>query len=442
MNPASRPHSGEGIMRELRRILPPPMTDFTAIYSTLSQMEGCFTLVNAPQGCTQVLAYDFAAFGMDDSRLGNVDIENLSLTFGAEDKVKRAVLEVDEIFSPAHIALVAAPVSALIGVDLEGVARDLAGDVRARLLPFPSGRMEGLASAGEEELFTMLAREVAGGTGERGGHVNLIGMGMQEYNRRSDLREVERLVVALGASVGERFSLGGDLRTIAGRAGDASLNLVLSESGIEAARILQDRFGTPFVTGLPFGFQGTRRWLEEVGAVLGADPANLISKERRRFEHAVETILHAANDPLSNRVETLSAALAGPGLYTFQLADFLAGEVGLDVGTVALYTHAGAGVLPQCHAVDPASVLIDPGEEELESRLAARPPGIVFGDTYFHRLAGEEKPFLPTANPYLLAGGFYDDAPYVGFRGTLYLLESLTHRINMNREFVFFHLRG
>ncbi len=49
----------------------------------------------------------------------------------------------------------------------------------------------------------------------------------------------------------------------------AKVNLVVSYEGLETAKILEQRFGTPYVYGLPVGTSGTNRWLCGVGAILG-----------------------------------------------------------------------------------------------------------------------------------------------------------------------------
>ena len=41
----------------------------------------------------------------------------------------------------------------------------------------------------------------------------------------------------------------------------------------EAGNILKDRFGTPFVYGAPYGYQGTIDWLKQISAVIG-EPIN------------------------------------------------------------------------------------------------------------------------------------------------------------------------
>ena len=43
-------------------------------------------------------------------------------------------------------------------------------------------------------------------------------------------------------------------------AGAARLNLIIRNEALEAGNSLKDRFGTPFVYGAPYGYQGTIDW--------------------------------------------------------------------------------------------------------------------------------------------------------------------------------------
>jgi hypothetical protein len=64
--------------------------------------------------------------------------------------------------------------------------------------------------------------------------------------------------------------------------GSAHLNLVIRREGIPAAKALQQRFGTPYLVGRPYGIEGTTAWLAEVGSALGKAPdPEFLNGERR-----------------------------------------------------------------------------------------------------------------------------------------------------------------
>ena len=57
--------------------------------------------------------------------------------------------------------------------------------------------------------------------------------------------------------------MGSDLEELK-QAGGAHINLVVSAAGLEAAKVLEKRFGTPYVVGVPYG----RDWADALGDAL------------------------------------------------------------------------------------------------------------------------------------------------------------------------------
>ena len=47
-----------------------------------------------------------------------------------------------------------------------------------------------------------------------------------------------------------------------------NVNLIIRNEALEAGNSLKDRFGTPFVYGAPYGYQGTIDWLKQISAVI------------------------------------------------------------------------------------------------------------------------------------------------------------------------------
>ena len=67
--------------------------------------------------------------------------------------------------------------------------------------------------------------------------------------------------------------------------GSAAVNLVLRNEALPAARLLQERFGTPYVYGAPYGYEGTGRWLEEISQAVGipmSDEVRRALRERKK----------------------------------------------------------------------------------------------------------------------------------------------------------------
>lgn len=417
-------------VRPYSRYLPPPLSDFTGTLNVLTQIPGCFCLLHSPHGCAEFYDDDLTAFAFESDSVANVDLDQHSVIHGAEERVEQAILTVDRELGPRLIALVASPVSALIGTDLEGVARKVSGRIRAEIAVFGSGGIKGDWWEGEREVYAWFAREIVEPPAARASGVNLIGASYSVYNWRSDLREIRRILEGLGVPVVASFSIEATLDDIA-RAGAASLNLVLDAAGFEAARILEERFGLPYLAGLPFGLWGTEAWLARLGDLLGVDPAPFLRLERERFLPSLRRIADVEHDHLANRYETLTAAVMGNGFHAEGLARFLYADLGLEVDPLVLTNPGSDDRLESL--IGHAAIRDCPHEDILLERLAASPPALAFGDSYFQRLVAhvsEKLPFVPIANPYLPSVGFYDDAPYLGYRGALYLTQTILGEIN------------
>ncbi len=117
--------------------------------------------------------------------------------------------------------------------------------------------------------------------------------------------------------------------------GGARLNLVLREEGLAAAKILKSRFGTPIVTGCPYGYQGTLDWLEKI-----ADRTGCPIEPAFRSE-LVEKIQGAAQYPMYVRMlkqDQARAVLVGEYHTICGIGRFLQ-ELGISV-EVSLCTHS------------------------------------------------------------------------------------------------------
>ena len=52
------------------------------------------------------------------------------------------------------------------------------------------------------------------------------------------------------------------------KAGAVALNLVIREEAEEAAQIIEEKCGTPYIKGAPYGYKGTLEWLESISTVI------------------------------------------------------------------------------------------------------------------------------------------------------------------------------
>jgi nitrogenase molybdenum-cofactor synthesis protein NifE len=243
-------------------------------------------LVHGPRGCVYHINYILGMRGDRPSRISTTSLDEHDVVFGAERKLVEAIETLDRDLSPDVIFVLSCCASGIIGEDVEGASRE--ARTRARVVSLSGGGFEGDHRTGTREALARLAEVlVRPDTEVIPRSVNLIGL----LRSGPDLTELKRLLAAEGIQVTGVLTAGAALPDLEGL-GRAALNVVLCETtGQDAAVVLERRCGTPWIAvEFPIGEEGTRRFLAQVAAALGAGgeptPSRVPERKGRRRKPA------------------------------------------------------------------------------------------------------------------------------------------------------------
>ena len=251
-------------------------------------LQGCAVIVNGPLWCYLFTQRHIEQTQSDIShRMRCTQLDNDAIVFGAEAYLREA-LQPYIAHPPALLAVISGSSASLIGDDVGAIVR--AAGVTCPIVSLDSGGLIGSFADGWRRA-SCAALEVLLRAAEpsvrRGG--NLIGMTSSYYNGENDARELVRLLTGAGYEVRHVYGCGmrpEDIDSLA----QAELNIVVHhELGWAAAEYIEEHCGTPYIAPLPpYGRAGTRRWLEEICAVLpppqmAAAMAEIHAAERRDF---------------------------------------------------------------------------------------------------------------------------------------------------------------
>jgi Nitrogenase molybdenum-iron protein, alpha and beta chains len=192
-------------------------------------------------------------------------MDEKDVIFGAGDKLKSAIVELDNEFAPALIAVLSCCASSIIGEDVESVVKDV--KTRAKLLGIDAGGFEGDYRSGYSETIRRLVEVLVEPSHTHDKlSVNLIGL----LRAGPDLRELKRVLALIGVHVNAVLTAGATTRQIEHTA-SAALNVVLCEAtGKDAAEQLEKQFEMPYIIEeLPIGYEATLRFLAHVADALG-----------------------------------------------------------------------------------------------------------------------------------------------------------------------------
>ncbi len=295
----------------LCRYLPTP-SDRMAVMWSLLTVGDAVVLEYGPAGTTHYSMGLFGAMGISPNQaLFTTHMSEDDVVMGDVTRLEEAILELDRNYAPKVIFVIASAITSVIGTDLKGVCHYMQAKVKARLVAMENGGFKGDYTVGLREVQRMLVQELSGcGEGPSANTYNVLGASAGAYRIHSDLWELQDLMSrAFGFSCGAVPGVKASVDQLAAMGG-ARLNLVLRAEGLEAARWLKERYGTPYVYGAPYGYGGTEKWLKAVGEALGASVApEVTSQLQEKKKEAMTFRMYASM--YRNKPHPPAAAIVG-----------------------------------------------------------------------------------------------------------------------------------
>ena len=261
----------------LVRFLPTPLDRMGIIWSLLA-VQGAIVLEYGPAGTTHYSMGLYGGLGLCfQNRMFTTHMSEDDVVMGDVTRLENAIVELDKSYAPKVIFVVASSVTAVIGTDIKGVCRYMQNEVKAKLVAFEQGGFRGDYSIGLAETYKLLVRNLPKkDVAQEAGVYNIIGASAWRYRMASDIWEVKSLLdEALGLSCNACLCCDTSVEELEDM-GLAQVNIVLGNEGLAAAKYLQEKFGTPYVYAVPYGYNGTLSFLAQVGEAVGREPDSMV----------------------------------------------------------------------------------------------------------------------------------------------------------------------
>ncbi len=243
-------------MNRSYKIIPVYTGDVSGIASALFELGG-MVVIHDPSGCNSTYnTHDEIRWYDWDSQIFITGLSNTDAVLGDDEKVIREVKEAAEQLKPAFIALSSSPIPYLNGTDFPALARLITEETGIPAFYVPSNGMHdyvygaGNAFVKAAELFLENASELQ--ADERKGTVNLLGVTPLEFAAEGSLEQLRSVIENHGLKIQSCWAMG-DSREKLMTAAEASVNLVVSATGLPLARYMEKQFGIPWVAGCPVG---------------------------------------------------------------------------------------------------------------------------------------------------------------------------------------------
>ncbi len=279
-------------MRQSYRIIPIYTADVSGVCSALYELGG-MTVMHDPSGCNSTYnTHDEIRWYDQDSLIFISGLTEIDAIMGNDRKFIDDIEHAARELRPNFIALAGSPIPFMNGTDFPAIARVIEVETGIPTFSVPTNGMHdyvyGAGIALEE-----IAKRFTGKTKiendtqkqtsadksaetettddsrfpdsvvnvnpkkkRSGRSVNLLGVTPLDFGPQKNVEIMKENLHNYGWNVLSAWAMGDTLETLQ-QAGTADVNLVVSAVGLRAAKVLQEKFGTPYVIGTP------NEWLAE-----------------------------------------------------------------------------------------------------------------------------------------------------------------------------------
>lgn len=413
-------------MSNLSLFLPPFASDYSGACSVLFPFD-CMVVILDAGCCTRNYAeYDEPRWTKERKPAFSAQIRTLDTVMGDEAGIISQVLDAARELKPACVALIGTPVPAIVGMDLEGMARDIEredgipcmGIATNGFDTYERGVSRTLRMLVDRFALPAVSAQLGGGEtcakrGESGRalRVNMLGVTPLDFADASIAGKQRALFAEEGIEVVfdgvSRFGVA-DIAAMA----RADASIVVAWGGLAAARALRDGAGIPYVAGVPIDAESAAAIAQRVRrAVRGADA----DWELPAFRAASPAAAHACADDAAESPYGHAAAVAPPSPKAILVGDqvvmgslrdaLLHGKGSpFDEGDLAVATLFSSEKSLAC-----AGDKVFAEDADLDAYLKRHPGILVVGDPLLARLPSLEEERLVEAVHPAVSGQLFCD---------------------------------
>ena len=351
-------------MRQVQRVTANYSADLFGICSALYELGGLIVMHDA-SGCNSTYAtHDEPRWYDMDSMIYISALEEYNVVLGNDQKLIDDVCECAEEKHPKFIAVFGSPIALMCGTDFTGIARLIEDRTGIPTFGFQTSGMA-TYQRGARQAFAGIAERFCPEAVKKAAidrkSVNLLGVTPLDFSVVGNVEALYAFCEEADLSVHTCWAMGNSLEQLT-TAGEADVSLVVSSIGLDAAKVLQKKYGTPYVVGLPIGPSATVRLTE------------LLHRAAETGENQIltdEPAYHPAGE------DTRTMLLIGEPVQTTALRFCLEHDLGLSQVSVICPLEDDAGLLrPTDHRTD----------EEDDIRTLASSADLFLADPIYERV--------------------------------------------------------
>lgn len=228
--------------------------DVSGVCSALYELGG-MTVMHDASGCNSTYnTHDEPRWYDMDSMVYITGLSEMEAIMGDDEKLINDIVSAAKDLHPKFIAIASTPIPMMIGTDFPAIAEVIEKQTGIPTFGIETNGMHSYVCGAAQAYAEIVKRFTLAGIPKRAKSVNVLGATPLDYSVNGSVDSIRRRLTEAGFQVISVWAMGSTLEELK-QAGAAEVNLVVSYTGLLAAKELRKKFGTPYVVGVPMGDQ-------------------------------------------------------------------------------------------------------------------------------------------------------------------------------------------
>ena len=292
------------IMKQIASRISIYSADAFGVCSALYELGGLCVMHDA-SGCNSTYnTHDEPRWYDFDSMVYISGLSEMEAIMGDDQKFIDDIVYTAKELSPNFIAMAGTPIPTMIGTDFKAIANIIEKETNIPTFGFDTTGMHSYVSGAYKAFEALAKRFLKRNDKESRGEqkesidkesrevkntiikVNILGATPLDFSINKSVEAMVDLLKENNFEVISTWAMGSSLDDIK-NAGDADVNLVVSYSGMGAAKYMYENLNIPYVIGTPFGKEFANKVIEDLKEVKSTKE-NKISYDNRKIDKNAE----------------------------------------------------------------------------------------------------------------------------------------------------------
>lgn len=251
-------------MENLSMFLPPFSPDYSGVCSALFDFNALIIIHDAA-GCTSnYTGFDEPRWFGSQKAIYCSGLRKIDAVMGNENKLIHKISKAAKSNDFDFIAIVGSPVPMVIGTDFKGLAKEIENETGLPTFGFSTNGTHYYNDGAAMATIALLERfgEI---TEKQKNTVNIVGANPLDISEKN-LQDFISILKDMKKKVAICACMGATMEDIKNSSG-SSINIAISQSGVQVADYMEGRFKIPYLCGIPIGEKNTEIFFERLNRV-------------------------------------------------------------------------------------------------------------------------------------------------------------------------------